>query len=313
MPRFFVRAALAVGLLACIASWPVAARAQAASEIVGRWNLTVQAGQATAPAWLEVSRSGPNLVGQYVGAVGSARPISRIEYREGEMRFTIPAQYERGGGDVVVVGRAEGGGMRGHLTVGAGARQEWSAARAPELRRDAPAPVWGEPTRLIGDGLTGWRPIGGTNHWEVADGVLRNRASGANLATERAFEDFRLQLEFRVPDGGNSGVYLRGRYEVQIAGSAPAQPSSGDLGAIYGFLAPTEIPYRPREWNTLEVTLIGRLVTVALNGRTIICNSEIPGITGGALDSDEGAPGPILLQGDHGPVEFRNMVVTPAS
>jgi hypothetical protein len=143
--------------------------------------------------------------------------------------------------------------------------------------------------------------------------VLRNRASGANLATERTFEDFRLQLEFRVPEGGNSGVYLRGRYEVQIAGSAPATPSDGDLGAIYGFLAPTEIPYRPGEWQTLDVTLIGRLVTVALNGRTVICNREIPGITGGALDSDEGSPGPILLQGDHGPVEFRNIVLTPAS
>ena len=66
------------------------------------------------------------------------------------------------------------------------------------------------------------------------------------------------------------------------------------------------------EWQTFDITLIGRRVTVVLNGRTIIADRVIPGITGGALDSNEGEPGPILLQGDHGPVEFRRIVITPA-
>jgi hypothetical protein len=54
------------------------------------------------------------------------------------------------------------------------------------------------------------------------------------------------------------------------------------------------------------------MVTVFANGRKVICDQEIPGITGGALDSNEGAPGPLFLQGDHGPIEYRNIVITPA-
>ena len=66
------------------------------------------------------------------------------------------------------------------------------------------------------------------------------------------------------------------------------------------------------EWQSYDITLVGRLVTVVLNGKTIISNQQIPGITGGALDSDEAAPGPLYLQGDHTAVEYRNIVLTPA-
>jgi hypothetical protein len=68
----------------------------------------------------------------------------------------------------------------------------------------------------------------------------------------------------------------------------------------------------PDKWQSFDITLIGRMVTVVANGKTIISNQEIPGITGGALDSKEGEPGPIYLQGDHGPVAYRNIVLTPA-
>jgi hypothetical protein len=86
-----------------------------------------------------------------------------------------------------------------------------------------------------------------------------------------------------------------------------------DMGAIYGFLAPNENASKGAgEWQTYDITLVGRRVTVVLNGKTIICDQTIPGITGGALDSDEGAPGPIYLQGDHGPVLYRNLHITPA-
>jgi hypothetical protein len=147
----------------------------------------------------------------------------------------------------------------------------------------------------------------------VDGGVLRNQKSGGNLVTDRTFEDFKLHLEFRYPAGSNSGVYLRGRYEVQIADLEPEETGVGIIGAVYGFLPPTEnASKKPGEWQTFDITLVGRLVTVALNEKTIICNREIPGITGAALDSDEGKPGPLLLQGDHGPIEFRNIVITPA-
>ena len=136
---------------------------------------------------------------------------------------------------------------------------------------------------------------------------------GANLVTERKFTDFKLHVELRLPAGSNSGVYLRGRYEVQIADPS-GEPASDGLGAVYGFIAPSEDAGKSEnEWQSLDITLVGRRITVVVNGKTVICDQEIPGITGGALDSDEAAPGPLLLQGDHGPVEFRNLILTPAS
>jgi hypothetical protein len=131
--------------------------------------------------------------------------------------------------------------------------------------------------------------------------------------TERRFGDFMLHLEFRYPKGSNSGVYLRGRYGVQVQDSAGVEPANDLLGAVYGFLAPSELMAgKPDEWQTFDITLVGRRVTIVANGTTVVCDREIPGITGGALDSDEGTPGPLMLQGDHGTVEYRNITLTPA-
>ena len=132
--------------------------------------------------------------------------------------------------------------------------------------------------------------------------------------TARPFGDFKLRVEFRYPKGSNSGIYLRGRHEVQIEdGTEGPLPGPLAIGGVYGFLAPNEHAARgPGAWQTYDITLVGRRVTVVLNGRAVIANQVIPGITGGALDSDEGAPGPLMIQGDHGAVEFRRIVVTPA-
>jgi hypothetical protein len=158
-----------------------------------------------------------------------------------------------------------------------------------------------------------WRADGGNNQWHVTQGVLVNKASGANLITRQTFGDFKLHVEFRYPPGGNSGVYLRGRYEVQIEDTRGREPASEHLGGIYGFIAPSEDAAEPAgTWQSFDITLVGRHVTVVLNGTTIISNQAIPGITGGALDSREGEPGPIMIQGDHGPVEYRNIILTPA-
>ena len=85
------------------------------------------------------------------------------------------------------------------------------------------------------------------------------------------------------------------------------------MGGVYGFLTPCLNAAKPAgEWQTIEITLIGRAVTIVLNGERVLDRQAIPGITGGALDSREGDPGPILLQGDHGPIEFRKLTLTPA-
>ena len=125
-----------------------------------------------------------------------------------------------------------------------------------------------------------------------------------------AYEDFKLHIEFRYPKGSNSGVYLRGRYEVQIEDNYGKEPTSTLFGGIYGFLTPNEMAALPAgEWQSFDITLVGRRVSVVANGKKIITDQIIPGITGGALDSKEGLPVPLMLQGDHGPVEYRNISI----
>jgi len=188
----------------------------------------------------------------------------------------------------------------------------WTAVRAPSLKQDK-SPVWGTPIKVFnGKNLDGWQALG-TNQWVAEDGVLRSPKSGANLRTTRTFNNFKLHIEFRYPKESNSGVYLRGRYEVQISDSKGLEPSKGDLGSVYGFITPNEMAAKaPGEWQYYDITFVGRMITVIANGKKIITEQEVPGITGGALDSKEGEPGPIYLQGDHGPVEYRNIIITPA-
>ena len=314
-----VRVAFAAGVAALLAAAghsDMHAQSPAASDaLLGRWDLVVQRGTQTSPSWLEVERSGTaTLVGQFVGSGGSARPIAKIEFTDGTFRFAIPPQWESNPRDISFEGRVEGDRLTGSMTMGDGQKVAWSGTRAPSLRR-AGRPVWGEPVTLFnGKSLDGWQPLGrGDSQWSAAGGVLQNAKSGANLVTAGKFDDFKLHLEFRVPKGANSGVYLRGRYELQIDDATGLEPSSHHLGGVYGFIAPSENVARAAgEWQSMDVTLVGRMLTYELNGTMIIVNREIPGITGGALDSAEAQPGPLYLQGDHGPVDYRNIVITPA-
>jgi hypothetical protein len=150
------------------------------------------------------------------------------------------------------------------------------------------------------------------NGWVVRDALLVNAVPGNNLLTAEKFTDFKLQAEFRYPKGSNSGIYLRGRYEVQIEDNYGDEPDSHKIGGIYGFLTPSvNAAKKAGEWQCLEITLVGRVVSIVLNGERIIDRQTIPGITGGAIESDEASPGHILLQGDHGPIEFRRLMLTP--
>jgi hypothetical protein len=150
--------------------------------------------------------------------------------------------------------------------------------------------------------------------WTVENGTLVSPGHGPEIITDAKFQDFKLHIEFNCPPDSNSGVYLRGRYEVQVETDSIQEPASHHTGGVYGFLAPSpELPRKPGEWQSYDITLVGRWITVVQNGQTIINNQEIPGITGGALDSHEEMPGPIYLQGsEEGHVVYRNIVVTPA-
>ncbi|MBL8890548.1 MAG: DUF1080 domain-containing protein [Planctomycetaceae bacterium] len=283
--------------------------------LLGRWNLTVAGPDGPYPSWIEVRRSGyRTLVGSYVGQFGSARPIAEIKFDGTDFRFEVPPQWEPSRANVIVEGRLDGSGLQGVVTDGKGGALPWTAQRAPSLERTG-APALGERINLLnGQDLGGWHVQHPqvNNGWQMRDGVLVNAEPGNNLVTDAKFSDFELSLEFRYPKGSNSGIYLRGRYEVQIEDNHGQEADSHHIGGVYGHLTPSLNAAKPAaEWQQIKIRLIGRVVSVELNGERIIDRQTIPGVTGGALDSDEGTPGPLMLQGDHGPVEFRNIVLTP--
>jgi hypothetical protein len=193
--------------------------------------------------------------------------------------------------------------------------QAIEGVRSPELNRKEPK-AWSTPEPLFnGKDLTGWVPIGdpAKSHWKVEDGMLVNAEHGANLLNTRKFTDFKVHFEVNIPDDANSGFYLRGRYETQLEYEPLSHnPPERRIGSIYGRITPKgDVPRAPGTWETFDIMLVGRTVTTIHNGVTIIDHQVIDGITGGALDANEGEPGPFYIQGDHtGGLKFRNITVS---
>lgn len=201
-------------------------------------------------------------------------------------------------------------------TLTAVARRIPPVGPAPDLS----AIEFGTPVDLLKDGLEGWDecPNGNPFLWTFSDGVLENahcqeKRRGANLRTQRDdFLDFNLVCEVRLPPKGNSGIYLRGRYEIQLADSISRALDEHAMGAYYGRVAPSVRAEKAAdEWQTLDITLCERHLTVVLNGVTVIDNAPVTGVTGGAVDSDDFSAGPIVLQGDHSGVAIRKAVLRP--
>jgi hypothetical protein len=196
--------------------------------------------------------------------------------------------------------------------------------QAPPAAPDLTKVKFGQPITLFnGKDLTGWRLIDEKqkNGFSAQDGILTTdpkqtegqpHISYGNLRTDQEFEDFNLKLEVNVPEGSNSGVYLRGMYEIQVLDSYKKPLDSHNMGALYSRVTPSVSAEKPAgTWQTMDMTLCDRHVTVILNGVKIIDNQPIYGPTGGAMKSDVNTPGPIYLQGDHGKVSYRNIVLTP--
>ena len=284
---------------------------QAASPLVGRWDITVSTPNGTLIDWLGVTEKddvfdiwyqppGGNVFQVTDFKVQGAHAVLRLQAANG---FSPALTWEVDAFGDSRSGTERHGGETGVI----------KGVRAPALDRPEPK-AWRAPEPLFnGKDLTGWVPVNQSpNHWVARNGELINESHGANLKTTRLLDDFKLHIEFNCPDDGNSGVYLRGRYEVQIEYEPLANnPPERRIGSIYGFLTPAvELPRKPGTWESYDVTLVGRTVTVVRNGVTILDRQEIRGTTGGALDSNEGAPGPIYLQGDHtGGLRFRNITV----
>lgn len=282
------------------------------AEALGRWDITITTSHGPKAGWLEISQSGTKaLVGRFVGTGGSARPISEVKYdaQRETYSFTIPPQYRSH--DLHAEFKLKDDKLTGWIVRDYNKREEFTAVRAPELKPEKNI-QWGEPIDLLENGLSDWIiPSGG--QWTFEDGVMTHEGTGGNIKTKQKFQNFKLHVEFRVSKHSNSGIYLRGRYELQVLDSYDLHTESHQVGGLYGFISPSKnMARKPGEWQTYDITLNGRMLTVELNGEKIICNRSIPGITGGALDSKEGEPGPILLQGsEYGRIEYRNFIITP--
>ncbi|HUN60391.1 MAG TPA: DUF1080 domain-containing protein [Candidatus Sulfotelmatobacter sp.] len=313
--------ALTVVMVLCMCGWHEVVTASSAPDtnvrpFLGRWDLTLKAPDREYPSWLELHQDQGGLQAEMVGRWGNARPLPKVDIVNGKLTFVSPKEEEGSQTDLVFEGTLQGDRLTGTLNGPDGKTWNWVGERAPSLRRSH-APTWGKPIALFnGKDLSGWRmePAHAEKVWKVEEGALISPGNGPELINDAKFEDFKLHVEFNCGPNANSGVYLRGRYEVQIETDSIEEPPSHHMGAVYGFLAPQpELPRRPNVWQTYDITLVGRRVSVVQNGQTIIDNQEIPGITGGALDSHEGLPGPIYLQGsEKGRVAFRRVVVTPA-
>ncbi|MGO4882098.1 MAG: DUF1080 domain-containing protein [Bryobacteraceae bacterium] len=306
MTRIFFVSAVAAALLT--PALPV----RAAQPFSGRWDLTVTTPKATYPSWMEVTESGGQPQVRVVGRVASVHPATDVVLNGSHPTFTTQEWFD---GEIKVTWEfhAAGGKITGVEKRADGVEGKIVGVPAPALKHKVPA-AWSKPEPLFnGKDLTGWKPDDpAKNHWVAQDGELVNQAAGANILTTRKFGDFKLHIEYNCPDGGNSGVYLRGRDEVQVEyEKAGENDQFHAMGSIYGFLAPAvEISKRPGQWESYDVTLVGRMVTVVRDGETTIDDEEIPGITGGAIDSHEGEPGPLYIQGDHtGGMRYRNITI----
>jgi len=284
---------------------------------LGRWDLTLKAPDREYPSWLEITRDGGQFQAQFVSRWGNARPLPKVEISGDHITFVSPKAEEDRKDDMVFEGKLTGGTLTGTTTGPDGTPWQWTGVRAPQLNRMKP-PQWGKPISLFnGKDLTGWTPSdpNATANWTVEDGTLVSPGHGPELISNEKFNDFKLHIEFNCAKGSNSGVYLRGRYELQIEDDPVPEGPTMRTGGIYGFIAAQpEQPRRPGQWQSYDITLVGRTVTVLQNGHMIIDKQEIPGITGGALNSHEAEPGPIYLQGSEaGHVTFRNIMITPGN
>jgi hypothetical protein len=283
------------------------------NPFAGRWDLTVKAPNGAYPAWIEVAGKDGKPEARIQPRGGSVRLANEVNLDGNQLIVTIsPAAEDRPA--ITWDLNVKGGSLAGAVKRGQEVQGRIVGQRAPELKSKPPR-NWTSPEPLFnGKDLTWWEPGNpAENHWVVGNGELVNLAPGSNLRTTGKFDDFKLHLEFNCPDGANTGIFLRGRYQVQIEyASQGGNDKIHGMGSIYGYVAPVQdLPRKPGEWETMDITLVGRWVTVVRNGVTIIDNQEIAGITGGALDSNEDAPGPFNLQGTHAAgVRFRNLLIS---
>ena len=313
---------------------------------LGRWNMTGTGPDANSVYWLEIKEEGGQLTGMFLNRVGNPNPLGQVKVENGELVFN-----ERGRGNALgqeYRAKIEDGKLIGrHVVTQGGGRGRRGAAADPNAPPPPPPtertinwigvrpPAWpaadanakhayGEPVVLFdGTSLDAFtvqhsnRPMA----WSVADGIAANDYPPAqgqpnpnNIVSKQKFLNFKIEAEYKLGPRSNSGIYIRGRYELQLLDDAGQEGGRADLGhmAIYGRTPPLVKASRAAdEWQTMEAIVVANRITVILNGQKVHDNQVIEGITGGALDNDEQSPGPLMIQGDHSKVWLRRLVITP--
>lgn len=307
------------------------------NPFLGEWALTIPGGAA---GWLGVHEHDGHMEAGMLWGWGSVEPVASVKLDDGKLVVTrqhviqrkdaagnktkvtltetITATVE--GDDIKLTSSKPRENGSGDEVVEFGGHRQPPVPPAPDLTRLK----FGKAEPLFnGKDLSGWRLTdpNAANGWSVQHGLLVNRViqeegkhkNYGNLRTDGAFEDFNLKVEVRVGKGENSGVYLRGIYEVQVADTYGKPLDPHNMGAIYSRIRPTASAEKPPgEWQTLDITFVDRHATIILNGKRIIDNQPVLGCTGGALWSDVTRSGPIYLQGDHTGIEYRSLVLRPA-
>ena len=282
---------------------------------LGRWNLTGTGQDANRVYWLEVSEQNGQLSAMFLNRGGSPVPVASISVQGKELVFQLaPGANKQPGPEFRATldgGKLTGTTKAADRTIGfVGVRPpKWPASNANAKHN------YGTPVELF-DGKSfaafDTQPSDYPNTWTVEDGILTNAPPTRNLMSKQKFWNFRLQAEYKLTEKSNSGIYLRGRYEMQVLDDYGTPPEKHGHMAIYAWVPPLVNASKPAgEWQTVDIVIVGNRVTATLNGKKVHDNAEIQAITGGALDADELNPGPILIQGDHTKVWFKKITVTP--
>lgn len=294
------------------------------APFLGAWNITGTGEHTDVVYWLEVSESNGAVKGRFLNRWSSPYDLPNIRIRNGELSFWNHPAEGQSAPSPVWRAKVVDGELVGTTTIapretgGTPTVINWVGVRPPDwpVVNANDTHEYGDPIWLFdGTNMDAWgvqhetQPI----NWSIIDGVMTSAdKQGNNLVSKQVFNDFRIEAEYAVAPGSNGGIYLRGRYELQVLDDAGEPVTPQSHMAIYGRTAPSVNASREANaWQKMEAIVVANRVTVTLNGRRVHDNAIIGGITGGALDADELAPGPIMLQGDHGKVMFRRVVVTP--
>jgi hypothetical protein len=316
----FKRIALSLTALLLLTSALAISTAAKGSPYAGKWDITGTDAQGNKQVyWLEIKEENGALTGSFLNRSGSVYKLTSAAVENGDLVFDSSTTSAK----LVHRAKLQGNKLVGTLTLtnirsGQAQTVNWVGVRAPDWgKADANAKhKFGKPVELF-DGKSieaTWavQHQGKPSGWSVVDGLMTNQAGANNLVSTQTFKDFKIHAEYKLEEKSNSGIYLRGRYELQVLDDYGKEAESHGHMGIYSRIAPMKNNSKAAgEWQEMEAIIVGNRVTVTLNGQKVHDNQIIDGLTGGALDANEDQPGPIMLQGDHGKVWFRKVTVTP--